>query len=154
MAEWEDSLNAFAGADSIAALETELASDQEMFQRMRKQFNELRLHMEALNGAIERRRRFLEATGGSDLDAAPATGDDASSAMTKPEIIERVLGDSLDPMYPRQVRDVAVEREWLPGDAASRNQLGVAMSKMVRKGRLVKDGDGRYRLPETETETA
>jgi hypothetical protein len=150
----ERSLDHVVDTVSMAELERELASDQDRFRRLRKQFNELRLHMEALNGAIERRRRFLEAAQGTDLGAAPATGDEASSAMTKPEIIERVLGESLDPMYPRQVRDVAVEREWLPDDAASRNQLGVAMSKMVRKGRLVKDGDGRYRLPETETEPA
>jgi septal ring factor EnvC (AmiA/AmiB activator) len=150
MEELEESLDQVAGTASIAAMERELASDQERFQRMRKQFNDLRLHMEALNGAIEKRRRFLEEIRINDVDAAPAAGQ-AEPAMTKPEIVERVLGESLDPLYPRQVRDVAVEREWLPDDAASRNQLGVAMSKMVRKGRLVKEEDGRYRLPDPES---
>jgi len=62
-----------------------------------------------------------------------------------------ILWESLEPLFPRQVRDIAVGKGWLDEGEAARNQLSVAMSKMARKGRLVKGSDGRYGLPNRAT---
>ena len=137
------------GGVSFSRLERELELDQQRFRRLLNQYEDLRAILEELNEAIQQRKRLLESLRENSPDATPELESDESHSMTKPQIAERVLEESFDPMYPRQVRDVAVARGWLPEDAASRNQLGVAMSKMARKGRLVKDEEGRYRLADS-----
>jgi hypothetical protein len=129
---------------SFAGLERELESDRRRYRAMRDRYEDLRQELEQLGAMIERRERILEAYHDSELDAPAA---DTSSRLTKPEIARRVLWASVEPLYPRQVREIAVGRGWLRDDPASHNQLAVAMSKMARKGRLVKGDDGRYRLP-------
>ena len=143
------------GQVSIGRLERELEGDQRRFRRMLEQYEALRFDLQELNDAIQRRKRFLEALreiAGAEAvgeGATPQTPTDLARPTTKPEMVRRILFESLDPLYPRQVRNQAVERGWLPNNAASRNQLGVAMSKMARTGRLLKDDQGRYGLPDT-----
>jgi hypothetical protein len=129
---------------SIAGLERELESERRRFAAMMDRYEDLRQELEQLGAMIERRERILDAYHDSALDA-PAGG--SSFTLTKPEIARRVLWASVEPLYPRQVREIAVGRGWLREDPASHNQLAVAMSKMARKGRLLKGDDGRYRLP-------
>jgi chromosome segregation ATPase len=129
---------------SFAGLERELESDRRRYRAMRDRYEDLRQELEQLGAMIERRERILEAYQDSELHAP---GAETSTRLTKPEIARRVLWASVEPLYPRQVREIAVDRGWLRDDQASHNQLAVAMSKMVRKGRLVKGDDGRYRLP-------
>jgi len=131
----------------ISGLDRELEQDRRRYRRMLDQYEGLRADLEDLSEAIQRRQRLLDAL----REAAPGSTSRSQKApvpATKPEIAERILWGSLEPLFPRQVRDAAVERGWLTDDAPSRNQLGVAMSKLARKGRLVKGADGRYSLPE------
>jgi chromosome segregation ATPase len=147
----ESSFDQRVGGVSFSRLERELELDQQRFRRLLNQYEDLRAILEELNEAIQQRKRLLESLRENAPDpSSPELESDESQSMTKPQIAERVLQESFDPLYPRQVRDVAVARGWLAEDAASRNQLGVAMSKMARKGRLVKDEDGRYRLADTD----
>ena len=131
---------------SFSALEEELEADRKRLRNMRDRYEEIRADLEQLNETIQRRERLLEAYRGLDAKPVPATLD-SDSTLTKPEIAERILYASVDPLFPRQVRASAVERGWLRDDPASHNQLAVAMSKMVRQGRLAKGKDGRYSLP-------
>jgi hypothetical protein len=131
---------------SFSALDDELEADRRRLQNMRDRYEEIRSDLEQLNDTIRRRERLLEAYRGLDADAAPGSLD-ADSGLTKPEIAQRILYASVDPLYPRQVRASAVERGWLGDDSAAHNQLAVAMSRMVRQGRLVRGKDGRYSLP-------
>jgi hypothetical protein len=130
----------------LEALEEELEADRRRLAGMRDRYEEIRADLEDLNETIQRRERLLEAYKGLDPEARPGPGD-PDSGLSKPEIARRILWASVDPLYPRQVRAMAVERGWLRDDAAAHNQLAVAMSKMVHSGRLVKGGDGRYSLP-------
>jgi hypothetical protein len=130
----------------VEALEDELDADRRRLQSMRDRYEEIRADLEDLNEKIERRERLLEAYRGLDPDSRPDPGG-TESELSKPEIARRILWGSVDPLYPRQVRAMAVERGWLRGDSAAHNQLAVAMSKMVQRGRLVKGQDGRYSLP-------
>jgi hypothetical protein len=131
---------------SFSALESELEADRKRLGNMRERYEEIRADLEQLNETIRRRERLLEAYRGLDSEAPPGPSE-AESGLTKPEIAERILYASVDPLYPRQVRASAVERGWLGEDPAAHNQLAVAMSKMVRQGRLAKGKDGRYSLP-------
>jgi hypothetical protein len=134
----------------ISGLERDLQSDRRRYSRMLARYEVLRSELEELNAAIGRRQRLVDAL----REAAPELGSSKQPGPipeTKPEIAERILWSSLEPLYPRQVRDVAVEKEWLSEDAAAANQLSVAMSKMARKGRLAKVADGRYCVPGRET---
>ena len=131
---------------SFSALEEELEADRRRLESMRERCEEIRADLEELNETIQRRERLLEAYRGLDVETAPSRLD-PDSALTKPEIARRILWGSVDPLYPRQVRATAVERGWLRDDSAAHNQLAVAMSKMLRQGRLVKGKDGRYSLP-------
>jgi hypothetical protein len=131
----------------IAGLERDLESDRRQYARMLARYEELRNELEDLNQAIGRRQRLLDAL----RESTPAEISGRRSAPapgTKPAIAREILWGSLEPLYPRQVRDIAVEKGWLDGGEAARNQLSVAMSKMARKGRLVKGSDGRYGLPD------
>jgi hypothetical protein len=133
----------------IEALEDELDADRRRLASMRDRYDEIRADLEDLNETIQRRERLLEAYRGLDPDARPDAGA-SDSELSKPEIARRILWGSVDPLYPRQVRAMAVERGWLGADSAAHNQLAVAMSKMVQRGRLVKGRDGRYSLPPRE----
>jgi hypothetical protein len=130
----------------LEALEDELDADRRRLESMRGRYEEIRADLEDLNETIERRERLLEAYKGLDPASRPDPGT-ADSDLSKPEIARRILWGSVDPLYPRQVRAMAVERGWLRDDSAAHNQLAVAMSKMVQRGRLVKGEDGRYSLP-------
>jgi hypothetical protein len=112
---------------------------------MLDQYEGLRNDLEELSDAIQRRQRLLDAL----KETAPGISrrPQRDKAMTKPQVAERVLFGSLEPLFPRQVRDEAVQRGWLSPGVSSHNQLSVAMSKMARKGRLVRGADGRYSLP-------
>jgi hypothetical protein len=74
--------------------------------------------------------------------------EDGSDGMTKREIAERILQAENRPLYPREVRDIAVEHGWLPNTPNAANQLSVAMNRAATKqDYLVKDSEGRYSLP-------
>lgn len=130
----------------LDALEGELDADRRRLVGMRERYEEIRSDLENLNDTIQRRERLIEAYRGLDPDSRPDPGG-PDSELSKPEIARRILWGSVDPLYPRQVRAMAVENGWLRDDPAAHNQLAVAMSKMVRGGRLVKGEDGRYSLP-------
>jgi chromosome segregation ATPase len=128
----------------LARLERELSRDMRRHRDLVHRYEDLRGELDGLNAAIQRRRRLIDVLRES-IPGDPSR--DTPPQISKPQIAERILSTSLEPMFPRQVRDAAVERGWLKDDAASRNQLGVAMSKMAQKGRLVRGGDGRYTMP-------
>jgi hypothetical protein len=130
----------------IAALEADLERDRRRHRRMLGQYEDLRDDLEDLSEEIQRRQRLVDALREATAGSSRRPGRDKS--LTKPEIAERVLFGSLEPLFPRQVRDEAVGRGWLSRDDSSHNQLSVAMSKMAKKGRLVRGADGRYSLPE------
>jgi hypothetical protein len=130
----------------VEALEEELDADRRRLAGMRNRYEEIRADLEDLNETIQRRERLLEAYRGLERGSG-AHSEGPDSELSKPEIARRILWGSVDPLYPRQVRRMAVERGWLRDDPAAHNQLAVAMSKMVRSGRLAKGEDGRYSLP-------
>src|SRR3954453_877962 len=104
----------------ISHLETELEGDRRRYRQMLDRYEELRVELEELNEAIQRRQRLVEVLRET---APPKSGSGRDPPpMTKPQIAERILWSSLQPLFPRQVRDLAVEKGWLTNDAASRNQ--------------------------------
>ena len=130
----------------LEALEDELDADRRRLASMRDRYEEIRSDLEELNETIQRRERLLEAYKGLDPDSRPDPNA-PESELSKPEIARRILWGSVDPLYPRQVRAMAVERGWLREDPAAHNQLAVAMSRMAQSGRLARGEDGRYSLP-------
>jgi hypothetical protein len=132
---------------SIPRLERELERDKRRYRRLLGQYNEMRNELDDQNAEIQRRTRFLDSL------REVSKGDRASKSsgtekLTKPQIAQRVLLESIEPLYPRQVGETAVRNGWLRDDPASRNQLSVAMSKMAKRRRLIKDRQGRYSLPD------
>lgn len=135
--------------DSIASLEAELGEDRERLSKRRAEFERLRGELKVLEESIERQKKVIEAL----RQAMPSDGEVSPEAngevvMTKRTIATEILRGSTRPLFPREVRDKAVERGWIPESQAARNQLSVAMSKALRAGHFVKDGEGRYGLAE------
>jgi hypothetical protein len=151
MARLGSAFSKVVNTDSITALEAELDADQARFDDLVNQYGRVRDELASLHNRIERQRKVLEAV----RSALPADGQRVAegesgeeSAMTKREIATKILGGSIDPLFPRQVRQIAVERGWLPPSKSAANQLSVAMAKGARAGAFVRDDDGRYGLPE------
>jgi hypothetical protein len=131
----------------LARLEREVDRDMRRHRRLLNQYEDLRNELEGLNEAIQRRHRLIDVL----RESTPGSRSGLESPQVpKPQIAERVLTASLEPMFPRQVRDIAVEKGWLKDNPAARNQLAVAMNKLARKGRLVRGADGRYTVPGRE----
>ncbi len=144
-----ESFDEFAAKMPVSDLERGLEVDHRRFRAMLDRYEQLRGELEDLVEDIHRRERLLEAYRDFAANASAGLGSQGSK-MTKPQIVRRVLWASVEPLYPRQVRELAVSRGWLRDDSAAHNQLAVAMSKMARKGKLVKGEDGRYSLPARE----
>jgi hypothetical protein len=151
MAQLGSAFRKIVNADSIAALEAELDADQARFDDLFSRYGRIRDELASLHDRIERQRKVLEVV----RNALPADGLQATDggrergpAMTKREIATEILSGSIEPLFPRQVRRVAIERGWLTSGKDAANQLSVAMAKGVRTGVFVRDDDGRYSLPE------
>jgi hypothetical protein len=142
---------------SIPALERDLHAQQNSFAHKMKEFERLGRDLEVLDKAIEQRKRVLGVLREIHPEQAiqpPLPAGDAQAAqvapittMSKREMAERILRGRGTPLFPRQVREIAVERGWLPDTAAAANQLSVAMNKAARQQHLVRDEEGRYSLP-------
>jgi hypothetical protein len=138
---------------SIAALEAELETDKNRFSEGLEEFGRLREELESLSASIGRQEKVIEAIRSalspdgnqSSLDSRH-TGD---APRSKREIATEILDGSIQPLFPREVRKIAIERGWLPADRAAANQLSVAMAKGARAGFFLRDRKGRYRLPGT-----
>jgi hypothetical protein len=154
-------IDAWLAQASLPELERELVSQEEA---MRDRVDEWEREREKINADIEilrQRRRLIDVlrdvgsfngseTGmtGAERHPRPQLEFSAIDPETKPEIVVRALESAGEGLYPREVRNIAVGHRWLPEDPASANQLTVAMNKMRRNGRLLRDTDGRYYLPE------
>jgi chromosome segregation ATPase len=134
-------------ADSIAAMESELDVDRARFDELFNNYSRLRAEMESLQESIKHQETVIEALR-SALPASRTRGAQRGSRtdMTKREIATEILRGSIQPLFPREVREIARERGWISGDQAAANQLSVAMAKAARSGAFVRDRDGRYSL--------
>jgi hypothetical protein len=128
---------------SLPDLKAELQTLVETFNSKAAEYRRLDEELDALNSAIIRRQRVVDLL----EEYEPDEGEPTTAPKTKPEIAFAVLDSSPKPLFPREVRDKAVERGWLPDDPRASNQLSVAMNKMAHQGRLAKDDEGRYSIP-------
>lgn len=135
---------------SLTALEGELALDKKRLDEVSETYESLRVELKSLIDSVQRKEGLVRAI----RDALPADGEHASfdggsdgKAMSKREIAVEVIGGSARPLFPREVRRIAIEKGWLAPDKAAANQLSVAMAKATHSGALVRDDDGRYGLP-------
>ena len=136
---------------SIAALEAELEHDKDRLEQLFSEYRQMRGRLNVLRASIESQEAVLDAVrnalpskdreigGGSEF---PRDG------MTKREIAAEILQESIEPLFPREVRDIAVARGWIPNTHAASNQLSVAMAKAARGQVFTRDEDGKYSLPE------
>jgi hypothetical protein len=137
---------------SVAALEAELKQERARFQRRFEEYEHLREELGSLSDSISRQQQVIDAI----RSALPAEGNENGAAtegaperaMTKREIAIEVLRGSIQPLYPREVREIAMKRGLLSNSRGAANQLSVAMSKGVHAGIFVRDDEGRYSLPE------
>ena len=137
---------------SIAALEAELEGDKAQLTELFDEYRRMRERLAVLSEGIQRQETVLEAV----RSALPPDGKKGGSpgvlrheaGMTKREIATEILKESLQPLFPRQVREIAIEKGWLPDTHAASNQLSVAMSKAARAGIFARDREGRYSLAE------
>jgi len=128
------------------------------------EFEQLRDHLRALTVEVERRKqaiRFIDelmpgpAVIAGDGEGAEPPEPEATPSRgpgTKPAMVEQILKETLKAMFPREVRDAAVDRGWIENSPAASNQVSVAMNKMAKRGRLKRLDDGRYELPEAARE--
>lgn len=137
---------------SIAALEAELKDDKARFAELFNEYGQVRDRLNSLRDDIERQEMVLEAVRSALPSDGKLTKDGFGSrpgnGMTKREIATEILKESLRPLFPREVRDMAVARGWIPDTHAASNQLSVAMAKAARGQIFIRDEDGRYSLPE------
>ncbi len=136
--------------NSVAALETELDVDRARFSELFQEYTRLRGEMESLKESIGRQEAVIEA-----LREALAPSDSyrsgeggSKASLTKREIATEILRGSIQPLFPREVREIAQKRGWISSDQAAANQLSVAMAKGARSGIFMRDDEGRYSLPE------
>ena len=137
--------------DSVAAMESELDLEKARFDELFSEYHRLREEMESLRESIERQESVIEALRNALPSDDPERATGAGSrvaAMTKREIAAEILRGSINPLYPREVREIARKRGWISADQAVANQLSVAMAKAARSGVFARDEDGRYSLPE------
>jgi hypothetical protein len=138
--------------NSVAAMEAELDVDRARFDELFKEYGRLRDEMESLKDSIRRQETVIEALRGALIPGgSPQTreGDgEIGATLTKREIATEILRSSIQPLFPREVREVARKRGWISDDQAVANQLSVAMAKGARSGFFVRDEKGRYSLPE------
>jgi chromosome segregation ATPase len=138
---------------SIAALEAELDVDEAQYRDMAEEYEQLRDDLKILGARINSQKMVISAVrdalsaNGGDCDRGRAPGA-VAGMMSKREIAIEVLRHSLRPLFPREVREVAIEKGWLPSDRSAANQLSVAMAKGARSGAFVRDEKGRYGLPQ------
>jgi hypothetical protein len=139
-------------------LEQELRVLQMQFRSKVDAYQQALAELEQLDDQLQKQTKLLnvlrEIQPAADRDADDASDDDSDdeasggATMTKREIAERILRDSPKPLFPREVRDVAVAEGWLPDTPAAANQLAVAMNRAATKqDHLIKDNEGRYSLP-------
>lgn len=131
-------------------MESELDVDQARFDELFNEYRRLREEMESLQESIKRQQTVIEALHSAlPPDGALGAGPTTSGAlMTKREIATEILRGSIQPLFPREVREIARKRGWISTDQAVANQLSVAMAKAARSGVFVRDEEGRYSLPE------
>jgi hypothetical protein len=137
----------------LKVLEAEQADIQARFDELLADFQKKRDTLVALQDDLGRRNKIIEvlkeiqAPGeqADDGDADEAADDEAT--MKKREIAARILKEEDHPLFPREVRDIEVERGWLPATGPAANQLAVAMNRATKQGHLAKDDEGRYFLP-------
>jgi hypothetical protein len=137
-------------SESIAALEAELKADEARFGELVDQYSRLHEQAVSLNESIRRQKTVIKGIRDAfpSGTSQPVLGDKSGhTGMSKREIAAQVLGSSFQPLLPREVREVAVEKGWLPDDRAAANQLSVAMAKAARAGAFVRDENGKYSLP-------
>lgn len=146
----ESTFRQLVNPGSIAALEAEVNLDENRFREMTEEYARLRADMTTLGASINRQRALITAIRGAlseDAGEVAPRNRPAAEKMSKREIATEVLGLSIRPLFPREVRQIAIEKGWLPSDRAAANQLSVAMAKGVRSDVFVRDDDGRYSLP-------
>jgi hypothetical protein len=145
---------------SIPALERDLNAMRMKFHGKIAAYEKLAEELSELDQEIDRRSRVLTVLREirpEESEASPSTSGGEPSeqtTMTKREMAERILRGAVRSMFPREVRDIAVERGWLPDEANAANQLSVAMNRAARTGKLARDEEGRYSLPKEPTEPA
>jgi hypothetical protein len=143
---------------AVAALQAELEADRARFRERFDEYGRMREELESLSEGIERQEKVL----GALRSALPADGQESSAgveqareiALTKREIAAEILKTSIQPLFPREVREIAVKRGLIPPTRAAANQLSVAMSKGARSQIFVRDREGRYSLPDPDDVTA
>lgn len=131
---------------SVKDLRREADEKETELDRVIQQVKTMEAQARSLHEEVLRRRRVLEVL--EEIQPAPKRGSSAPAGqLSKREMAMRILEDSLRGMFPREVRDQAVERGWIENTPAASNQLSVAMSKALKQGKLHRDEEGRYSIP-------
>lgn len=129
-------------------LETELAEKEAQLSQRLEVLEKLEEEALQLHGEIKRHKKMLDVLREikpPETDMSKESADEPT--MSKREIAERILRASLTPLFPRQVRDIAVEKGWLENTPSASNQLTVAINKAFKQNKLAKDDEGRYSMP-------
>jgi len=95
---------------------------------------------------VERARRELD-DALEQLAAAVAGQEQAQSRPTVPEAVLAVMRDARGDLDTAAIYSALAERKQLPGGAAVMKSLRVTLSRLVKRGQLVRVRDGVYRLP-------
>lgn len=140
---------------SLPDLEQELQGTQERLGQKLAEHEKLSAEVAELQEDFQRQTKVVAVlreigmNGTKTPDGGRDAGDENDEgAMTKREIAEHILKAENRPLFPREVRDIAVKRGWLPNTPNAANQLSVAMNRAATKqDHLVKDDEGRYSLP-------
>ncbi len=148
-------------AKDLPRFERELEKMQQAHEDGLDEFVALRERLFELQGEIDQHSQIIgflkgltesvnsAGAEGTESDTAALTGGGSpDQPKTKPQVVTRVLEIADRGLFPREARELAVQRAWLPNTPAAANQLSVSMNKMARQGRLLKDDDGRYYLPQ------
>ena len=155
---WRAWLNETAKA--IPTFESDLAHDEQELARKTADYERLGAEIEEMRHTIEWRRRMVAVLTEAPVAGKPPEppskrlqpaltgGGPPDVPKTKPDIAARILEIADEGLFPREARGMAVQRGWLDNTPEAGNQLSVAMNKMAKQRRLIKDGDGRYYLPE------
>jgi hypothetical protein len=137
---------------SVDALQREVEAERLKVRKLVKARDEAEEALQEAQRAYSRRRRLLEALEefGTSEEAQTHHVMPSNLRPSKRAMATMILDAADDPLYPREVRDIAIERGWLPDTPEAHNQLNVAMAKAVRARKFAKDEEGRYYLPGPE----
>jgi len=101
---------------------------------------------------VERARRELDTALG-ELNAALTGEQVAQTHLSVPEAVLAVMRETSGSLDTAAIHSALAKRDQLPGGAEVMKGLRVALSRLVKRGQLVRISDGVYQLPAKSSTT-